>query len=284
MDIGMELTYLAVGVVGGAMVGVGNYVTERCGFHLCHWLKERQLVSRLSRTRCSELCAHPASNACTVGLPYVILYWSVARSWGGADGFGRKMSLDIDLTYICLFTWAAMVVHDAWFYLVHSGFHWHKPLYTKFHALHHSNGACISALGTAYGEAVDVGLCFVAFHAILFWVLKGLPSWNLPAVVVLISFEVATNVTGHCGYQLPLWLHALVTGGVGLTPFAATSRTHYIHHLDPRVNKGLYFTWWDRLAGTYADEHVLCLKARQGGPAPSCEQVGYARPVDSIVH
>ena len=49
--------------------------------------------------------------------------------------------------------------------------------------------------------------------------------------------QVATNITGHCGYELPLWLHAVVTAGVGLTPLAATSKTHYIHHLDPRFNK-----------------------------------------------
>ena len=48
---------------------------------------------------------------------------------------------------------------------------------------------------------------------------------------------MATNITGHCGYELPLWLHATVTAGVGLTPLAATSKTHYIHHLDPRFNK-----------------------------------------------
>lgn len=68
---------------------------------------------------------------------------------------------------------------------------------------------------------------------------------------------MATNITGHCGYELPLWLHALVTAGVGLTPLAATSKTHYIHHLDPRFNKALYFTWCDRLAGSYRASHRL---------------------------
>lgn len=68
---------------------------------------------------------------------------------------------------------------------------------------------------------------------------------------------MATNITGHCGYELPLWLHALVTAGVGLTPLAATSKTHYIHHMDPRFNKALYFTWCDRLAGSYRGTHPL---------------------------
>jgi hypothetical protein len=69
--------------------------------------------------------------------------------------------------------------------------------------------------------------------------------------------QVATNITGHSGYELPLWLHAAVTAGVGLTPLAATSKTHYIHHLDPRFNKALYFTWCDRLAGSHRGTHRL---------------------------
>ncbi len=69
--------------------------------------------------------------------------------------------------------------------------------------------------------------------------------------------QVATNITGHCGYALPRWLHAAVTAGVGLTPLAATSKTHYIHHRDPRYNKALYFTWCDRLAGSFRNTHRL---------------------------
>ena len=59
------------------------------------------------------------------------------------------------------------------------------------------------------------------------------------------------------GLQTPLWLHALLTGGVGLTPWAATSKTHYIHHVDCRYNRALYFTWWDRLFETHTDRHPL---------------------------
>ena len=46
-----------------------------------------------------------------------------------------------------------------------------------------------------------------------------------------------TNLAGHAGYQVPLWVHGLFTGGVGLTPGAATTRTHFIHHIDARLNR-----------------------------------------------
>lgn len=253
-----EVLFLAIGLAGGTVVGVGNYCVEHAGFALCHMLERRGTVSRLSKAKCPELKAHPSSNVWTVGTPYIPLYWLLARNWGGLHGFGNKMQVSFDVSYIFVFMWVAMVAHDAWFYLIHTLFHYVKPLYQHFHRLHHSNGSNISSLGTAYGDAVDIGSCFVAFHALIYFALSQAGFWNLPAVVALISFEVATNVAGHCGYELPLWAHALLTGGVGLTPYSATSRTHYIHHLDPRVNKSLYFTWWDRLADTYTDEHVLC--------------------------
>ena len=69
--------------------------------------------------------------------------------------------------------------------------------------------------------------------------------------------QVGTNILGHCGYEAPLWLHATITAGVGLTPLAATSKSHFLHHIDPRFNRSLYFTWWDRLCGTYREDHPL---------------------------
>ena len=69
--------------------------------------------------------------------------------------------------------------------------------------------------------------------------------------------QVGTNILGHCGYEAPLWLHATITAGVGLTPLAATSKSHFLHHIDPRYNRSLYFTWWDRLFGTYREDHPL---------------------------
>ncbi len=65
-----------------------------------------------------------------------------------------------------------------------------KPLFRLVHQLHHQNGSNVTALGTAYGDAADIGLCFVAFHGALGVALWLMPSWNLVGVVVLIAFEV----------------------------------------------------------------------------------------------
>ena len=73
----------------------------------------------------------------------------------------------------------------------------------------------------------------------------------------VMCLQVGTNILGHCGYEAPLWLHATIPAGVGLTPLAATSKSHFLHHIDPRYNRSLYFTWWDRLFGTYREDHPL---------------------------
>ena len=65
-----------------------------------------------------------------------------------------------------------------------------KPVYTYVHSQHHQIGSAITALGTAFGDALDIGLCFVAFHLVLGLYLSCQPAWNIAAVVLLIVFEV----------------------------------------------------------------------------------------------
>ena len=70
-----------------------------------------------------------------------------------------------------------------------------KPIYRIIHSQHHEIGSAITALGTAFGDAADIGLCFVAFHLALGLYIYCRPSWNLAAVVLLIMFEVHTALT-----------------------------------------------------------------------------------------
>ena len=70
-----------------------------------------------------------------------------------------------------------------------------KPVYTYVHSQHHQIGSAITALGTAFGDALDIGLCFVAFHLVLGLYLSYQPAWNIAAVVLLIIFEVCLQAT-----------------------------------------------------------------------------------------
>lgn len=128
-----------------------------------------------------------------------------------------------------------MVFHDAWFFAVHQTFHsvspffalyrglfrvpvllclqldslvlctlpdfglgycaQIKPLFKRVHSQHHQIGSAITTLGTAFGDAADIGLCFVAFHLVLGFYLWTRPAWNAAAVVLLVIFEVSCSST-----------------------------------------------------------------------------------------
>ena len=94
-----------------------------------------------------------------------------------------------------------------------------KPVYTYVHSQHHQIGSAITPLGTAFGDAMDIGLCFVAYHLVLGAYLYYQPAWNIAAVVLLIVFEVGVllNKLGlHTCLQLAGHIFALSTTGRGI--------------------------------------------------------------------
>ena len=227
----------------------------------------------------SPFVEHSSNNLLAVALPYVPV---VGRNW---RQFSQQAAIDYNLLRIWTFVSVAMLCHDTWFFVLHTTFHKVRRLYKHVHVMHHSLGASCSVLGNAYADAMDIGLCFVSFHAALYLYLCHQQSWNPLAVMALIMVEAMTNIAGespqdacscvkysgvndqeiccaeplcrccagHCGYKLPFWLHLLVTGGVGILPTCANSKTHYIHHVQPRYNRAIYFVHWDYLTGTYKD-------------------------------
>lgn len=86
-----------------------------------------------------------------------------------------------------------------------------KPVYTYVHSQHHQIGSAITALGTAFGDAMDIGLCFVAFHLVLGVYLYYQPAWNIAAVVLLIVFEVRSFYLQGCRTDAPWATSGIVT-------------------------------------------------------------------------
>ena len=62
------------------------------------------------------------------------------------------------------------------------------------------------------------------------------------ALIIFITFLTVYNVIIHLGFSVPLF-----------SPFKYqnTSRNHDFHHFTSHGNYGLYFTFWDRMMGTY---------------------------------
>jgi lathosterol oxidase len=160
-----------------------------------------------------------------------------------------------DMVGSLLFTWTVMVLHDAYFFAVHTAMHYCKALYRRVHQWHHATSGDLTVFSTAYGDVLDIAVTFAPFYAAVVAYVYWQPAWNPVAVVCLMWAVNGVDMMGHCGYRLPLWVYAPGSLGVLLTPLAQRPKHHYIHHLDPRFNRSLYFTWWDRLAGSFRDHH-----------------------------
>ena len=80
-----------------------------------------------------------------------------------------------------------------------------KPLYRHVHQLHHTNGSNISTLGSSYGDLADIGLSFVSFHLVVFLFMLHQRSWNLPAVILLVLFEVSAAEASILHASFAVW-------------------------------------------------------------------------------
>ena len=197
---------LLAGLLGGLGVGIGNYAAESVAVAVCSWLEHRGVIHRfIPGTK--PFAEHPPSNIFAVGLPYIPLYFLISHTW---TEFQQRASLSYNPVSIWSFIMIAMLAHDAWFFALHTSFHKFRAMYRHIHSMHHQLGASCSAFGNAYADAVDIGLCFVSFHAVLFAYLFQKQSWNPVAVVALVIVEVMTNIVGKAyHYQLSAYTRYL---------------------------------------------------------------------------
>ena len=69
--------------------------------------------------------------------------------------FIERAVLSLDPLSIWGFAWTVMVLHDAWFFWVHTVMHNSKPLYKEFHQLHHGSTSDLNAFGTSFAGEFD---------------------------------------------------------------------------------------------------------------------------------
>jgi sterol desaturase/sphingolipid hydroxylase (fatty acid hydroxylase superfamily) len=83
------------------------------------------------------------------------------------------------------------------------------------------------------------------------------------------TWQIAFNVFGHCGYEiLPSWFLRTRAGA-----FLNTPTHHAMHHEKVGGNYGLYFNVWDRLLGTNHPDYQrrfeeVTTKLREMPPLP----------------
>eukprot|EP00850_Spirogloea_muscicola_P020099 SM000207S06174 [mRNA] locus=s207:134225:135372:+ [translate_table: standard] len=254
------LTCLALAAAMSAALAIGQFFVEYAGFHGLCWLERRSLVRRFAPSVPFKVMGPRWQNFCSVAGSHFPLLLGAAAC---RRGLLARAAPDFNPASIWPFVWATMVAHDAWFFALHTLMHRYKAAYAALHQRHHEATADLNAWGTAYAEEVEFLLDWSAFYAAVLALQYARPSWNPVSLLATLAPVAAVNVMGHSGYDLPVWLWVPLSAGVLLTPGAQESADHFIHHVDPRFNRSLYFTWWDHLAGTYRATHRLIPTRRQ---------------------
>jgi len=153
---------------------------------------------------------------------------------------------DMPLWYYPLCFILMLVVHDTYFYWAHRFMH-HPLIFRKVHLLHHksTNPSPWAAYAFHPIEAVVEAsiLPILAFCFPIYFLLFGL----------FFFFSILYNVYGHCGYELlPKRLNTHPIG-----KWLNTSVHHNMHHEKSQNSYGLYFTFWDRVMGTLAEDYYV---------------------------
>lgn len=137
----------------------------------------------------------------------------------------------------------AIFILDTWQYWLHRAMHTNKWLYKHFHS-HHHRLYVPYAFGALYNHPVE-GLLLDTIGAGLGYLITGMTTKES---IFFYAFSTAKTVDDHCGYLLPIDPLQVF--------FSNNARYHDIHHQSYGIKKNFsqpYFTFWDKLCGTYMD-------------------------------
>lgn len=152
----------------------------------------------------------------------------------------------------------AVVTHDAYFYWTHRLMH-HPRLFHRVHRTHHrsTNPTPWAAYSFSLPEAaVQAGVGPLVLYTI---------PMHYSAFLIFMTWQIIFNVFGHCGFEIfPKWFLRTRMGG-----FLNTPTHHALHHEKVSANYGLYFSYWDRWAGTNHPDYARRFVAATGGEAGS---------------
>ncbi|WP_258227655.1 sterol desaturase family protein [Aestuariibaculum sp. M13] len=142
---------------------------------------------------------------------------------------------DYGIIYFLVSILLMILIHDAYSYWIHRLMH-HKMLFKYTHLLHHrfKNPSPWSAFAFHPFESVlTMGIVPVIIFTI---------PWHNWALVIFITWMIFYDTFVHLGYNIRQ---------LKLFKFQNTPLDHDVHHTNSKYNFGLYFTFWDRLMGTY---------------------------------
>lgn len=178
----------------------------------------------------------------------VLIGWLIKN--GYSPVYSTSVSTAFDYLFLVIGFFAALGIHDFYFYWSHRFLH--VPFVFKHvHASHHLSHEVNPWSSFSFHpiEAViQIGIIVVVA------LLLPIHEFSLMAFTILL---ILISVYGHCGYELR------INKWKGFNVFN-TSFHHYQHHKEVRFNFGIYLTLWDKLFKTESpryDESFSKLKA-----------------------
>lgn len=161
---------------------------------------------------------------------WLFLYWlkhDYTRNYTDINEYGW--------VYFFLSIVVMIIMHDAYSYWTHRLIH-HKILFKYVHALHHKfkNPTPWSAFAFHPLESLlTLGIIPIVMFII---------PWNHTALIIFITLIIVYDTFIHLGYNFEQ---------LKIFKWQNTPKDHDVHHRNSKFNFGLYFTYWDRLMGTY---------------------------------
>ncbi|MDQ6927740.1 MAG: sterol desaturase family protein, partial [Actinomycetota bacterium] len=206
------------------------------------WLARRPGAGRRNVLRSAATASAMAFGALVVGVVYTV---ALRFLWGAVATLQWDSAARLWETYPVLGVVATFIAWDFSGWIYHVIGHRTRVGWAA-HQAHHS--------GTSFDATLGLRQSWAPFHGLLHHPLLALLGFDLRSVFVCAAISNCWQVLEHTSapIRFPRWFSAVV-----MTPAA-----HRHHHgrEGGLVNMGPFFTFWDRLAGTW-------VPAQQAAPA-----------------
>jgi lathosterol oxidase len=203
---------------------------------LARWLAKRRIAPQPPRiSQMTWEVLYSLRSACVYGIVGGLMAFAVRSRW--TKMYWRIEDYGAVWFYVSIAV--TILIHDAYFYWTHRIMH-HPWLFRFFHRTHHlsTNPSPWAAYAFSVPEAfVQAGIAPLVLFTI---------PLHPAAFGIFMTWQIAFNVMGHCGFEFyPKWF---MRSGLGV--ILNTPTHHAQHHETNRANFSLYFNHWDRLMGT----------------------------------
>jgi len=269
MDIGEKLTRSLLVLIGSSIGDLFWYGLMAC----CVWLgfyvifrarfRHRQIAEHdPNREQIAREFRHSLRSIGVFGLVTGVVVFAGYSGW-------TRLYLRVDQYgwgWFVLSIGIMIVIHDAYFYWTHRLIH-HPRLYRLFrHDTHHLSRH--PTPWAAYAFSPAEALVQAGIGPLVVFTIPTHPA----AFALFMSWQIAFNVFGHCGFEI--FPKSFLGSRLGMLLNSVTH--HALHHEKYQANFGLYFNVWDRLMGTNHAEYEHRFELASGPRPESAESCDVA--------